>query len=95
MGFVIAVDGPAASGKGTIAHRLGEAYGYPVLDSGLLYRALGQHAPAAGAVQQAGDEPGLAGRLAETGEAGRRLGCRSRCASRASMASGGSFWRIN
>lgn len=41
MGFVIAVDGPAASGKGTIAHKLGEAYGYPVLDSGLLYRAVG------------------------------------------------------
>ena len=41
MGFIIAVDGPAASGKGTIAHRLGEAYGYPVLDSGLLYRAVG------------------------------------------------------
>jgi cytidylate kinase len=41
MGFVIAVDGPAASGKGTIAVRLGEAYGYPVLDSGLLYRAVG------------------------------------------------------
>jgi len=39
--FVIAVDGPAASGKGTIAHRLGEAYGMPVLDSGLLYRAVG------------------------------------------------------
>ncbi len=39
--FVIAVDGPAASGKGTIAHRLGEAYGVPVLDSGLLYRAVG------------------------------------------------------
>ena len=41
MGFVIAVDGPAASGKGTIAVRLGELYGYPVLDSGLLYRAVG------------------------------------------------------
>lgn len=39
--FVIAVDGPAASGKGTIAHRLGESYGVPVLDSGLLYRAVG------------------------------------------------------
>lgn len=39
--FVIAVDGPAASGKGTIAHRLGEAYDMPVLDSGLLYRAVG------------------------------------------------------
>ena len=41
MGFVVAVDGPAASGKGTIAARLGEIYGLPVLDSGLLYRAVG------------------------------------------------------
>jgi len=41
MGFVIAVDGPAASGKGTIATRLAALDGYPVLDSGLLYRAVG------------------------------------------------------
>jgi cytidylate kinase len=41
MGFVIAVDGPAASGKGTIAARLAEAFGYPHLDTGLLYRAVG------------------------------------------------------
>jgi len=40
-GFVIAVDGPAASGKGTIAVRLGALWGYPVLDTGLLYRAVG------------------------------------------------------
>ena len=40
-GFVIAVDGPAASGKGTIATLLGEAFGLPVLDTGLLYRAVG------------------------------------------------------
>jgi CMP/dCMP kinase len=39
--FIIAVDGPAASGKGTIALRLGEQYGLPVLDTGLLYRAVG------------------------------------------------------
>ena len=39
MSFVIAVDGPAASGKGTIATRLGGLYGLPVLDTGLLYRA--------------------------------------------------------
>ncbi|HEX6866334.1 MAG TPA: (d)CMP kinase [Caulobacteraceae bacterium] len=38
---VVAIDGPAASGKGTIAERLGAAYGFPVLDSGLLYRAVG------------------------------------------------------
>ena len=40
-GFVIAIDGPAASGKGTIAEGLGREFGYPVLDSGLLYRAVG------------------------------------------------------
>ena len=39
--FVIAVDGPAASGKGTIAARLGAIFGLPVLDTGLLYRAVG------------------------------------------------------
>ena len=39
--FVIAVDGPAASGKGTIASRLAGAYDLPMLDSGLLYRAVG------------------------------------------------------
>jgi cytidylate kinase len=41
MGFVIAVDGPAASGKGTVAGRLAALYGYPMLDTGLLYRAVG------------------------------------------------------
>ena len=39
--FIIAVDGPAASGKGTIAGRLGAMFGLPVLDTGLLYRAVG------------------------------------------------------
>lgn len=41
MGFVVAIDGPAASGKGSIAARLGETLGLPVLDTGLLYRAVG------------------------------------------------------
>jgi cytidylate kinase len=49
MGFVIAIDGPAASGKGTIATRLGEVLGLPVLDTGLLYRAVGVATLAAGA----------------------------------------------
>jgi len=39
--FVVAVDGPAASGKGTIAEGLGRDFGLPVLDTGLLYRAVG------------------------------------------------------
>ena len=41
MGFVVAIDGPAGSGKGEIAQRLGAALGLPVLDTGLLYRAVG------------------------------------------------------
>ncbi|HKP79820.1 MAG TPA: (d)CMP kinase [Phenylobacterium sp.] len=39
--FIVAVDGPAASGKGTIATRLGRELSLPVLDTGLLYRAVG------------------------------------------------------
>ena len=39
--MIIAVDGPAASGKGTIAKALGRHYRLPVLDTGLLYRAVG------------------------------------------------------
>jgi cytidylate kinase len=36
---VIAVDGPAASGKGTLAKRIARHFGFPYLDTGLLYRA--------------------------------------------------------
>ena len=39
--MIIAVDGPAASGKGTIARALAKHYGLPHLDTGLLYRAVG------------------------------------------------------
>jgi CMP/dCMP kinase len=38
---IIAVDGPAASGKGTIARALARHFGLPHLDTGLLYRAAG------------------------------------------------------
>ena len=37
--LVIAIDGPAASGKGTLARRLAETFGLPHLDTGLIYRA--------------------------------------------------------
>jgi len=37
--MIIAIDGPAASGKGTIARRVAAYYGLPHLDTGLLYRA--------------------------------------------------------
>lgn len=39
--MIIAVDGPAASGKGTIARALAAHYALPYLDTGLLYRAVG------------------------------------------------------
>ena len=40
--MIIAVDGPTASGKGTISKALAAHYGLPLLDTGLLYRAVGQ-----------------------------------------------------
>lgn len=46
---VIAVDGPAAAGKGTLARRLAAHLGLPYLDTGLLYRAVGRRALDAGA----------------------------------------------
>jgi len=39
--MIIAIDGPAAAGKGTIAQRLATHYGLAYLDTGLLYRAVG------------------------------------------------------
>ena len=38
--MIIAIDGPAASGKGTLGKRLAEHYGFAHLDTGLLYRAV-------------------------------------------------------
>lgn len=39
--FTIAIDGPAAAGKGTISRALAQAFGFAHLDTGLLYRAVG------------------------------------------------------
>ncbi|HUF87303.1 MAG TPA: (d)CMP kinase [Thermohalobaculum sp.] len=41
MSFVVAIDGPAASGKGTIARAVARHFGFAHLDTGLLYRAVG------------------------------------------------------
>jgi CMP/dCMP kinase len=49
--LVIAIDGPAAAGKGTLAKRLAKKFGLPHLDTGLLYRATGRR------VLDAGGEP--------------------------------------
>lgn len=41
MIFTVAIDGPAASGKGTIARAVAQHFGFAHLDTGLLYRAVG------------------------------------------------------
>ncbi len=48
--MIIAVDGPTASGKGTISRRLAAHFGLPLMDTGLLYRAVGWTV-----IQQGGD----------------------------------------
>lgn len=48
MAVIIAIDGPAASGKGTLARRLAAHYRLPHLDTGLLYRAVGARCLAEG-----------------------------------------------
>ncbi len=40
--MIIAIDGPTASGKGTIAKKVATHFGLPLLDTGLLYRAVGK-----------------------------------------------------
>ena len=44
MRFTVAIDGPAAAGKGTVARAVAEAFGFAHLDTGLLYRAVGAKA---------------------------------------------------
>ena len=46
--MIIAIDGPAASGKGTLAKRIAAHYGFRHLDSGLLYRGVGMAVIAGG-----------------------------------------------
>jgi 3-phosphoshikimate 1-carboxyvinyltransferase len=55
---VVAIDGPSASGKGTVARRLAQALGFHFLDSGVLYRLVALAALRSGVDQ--GDEPALA-----------------------------------
>jgi len=63
---VIAIDGPSASGKGTVAKRVAQALGFHYLESGALYRLVALASLRAGVASD--DAPGLA-RLAETLEA--------------------------
>ncbi|MDX9862787.1 MAG: (d)CMP kinase [Rhodospirillales bacterium] len=57
--MIIAIDGPAASGKGTLARRLADRLGFALLDTGLLYRAVGMR------VLRAGGDPADAAAAAE------------------------------
>ena len=58
---VICIDGPTASGKGTLASRVAQALGYGYLDSGALYRVTAYAALQAGLTLEASDE----GRIAD------------------------------
>jgi len=60
MIFTVAIDGPAAAGKGTIARAVAAEFGFAHLDSGLLYRAVGARA-------LAGEEPVAAARRLDPG----------------------------
>lgn len=48
--MIVAIDGPSAAGKGTLARRLAERLGYAYLDTGLLYRAVARRLMDDGAV---------------------------------------------
>jgi cytidylate kinase len=50
LSFVVAIDGPAAAGKGTLARALARRFGFAHLDTGLLYRATGLKALREGGV---------------------------------------------
>ena len=71
-GLIIAIDGPAAAGKGTLARRLASALDLPYLDTGLLYRAVGRLVLDAGqdpADPAAAEAQARALRLADLGRA--------------------------
>jgi cytidylate kinase len=69
---VVAIDGPAASGKGTIAHNVAQALGFGYLDSGALYRLVALRAlERAVAPDDADGLAGIASNVAVTFVAGR------------------------
>lgn len=61
--MIIAIDGPAASGKGTLARRIAAYFGYGCLDTGLLYRAVARDVMASGGSLE---DEALAARMART-----------------------------
>ncbi len=61
--LTIAIDGPAASGKGTLAKRIAAHYGLACLDTGLLYRAVGRDVLEGGSSLENETAAGAAARL--------------------------------
>ncbi len=61
--MMIAIDGPAASGKGTLAKRIADHFGFACLDTGLLYRAVARDVAARG---EALEDEAAGARAAET-----------------------------
>jgi len=74
--MIIAIDGPAASGKGTLARRIADHFGYHWLDTGLLYRAVARDVLARGGSVENETEAVLAARSLDPvslGDPGLRL----------------------
>ncbi|WP_028030100.1 (d)CMP kinase [Gemmobacter nectariphilus] len=79
MSFTVAIDGPAAAGKGTISRAVAARFGFAHLDTGLLYRAVGAKVAAGAAPEAAAlalvpadlEGPGL--RTLEAGQAASRV----------------------
>ena len=69
--MIIAIDGPAAAGKGTLARRIAAALGLPYLDTGLLYRATGRLVLDAGGDPANVDDAARAARALTEAELGR------------------------
>jgi cytidylate kinase len=61
-GMIIAIDGPAASGKGTLAKRIADHFGFHHLDTGLLYRAVARDVRAFDGSLDSADDAGRAAR---------------------------------
>ena len=83
MPITVAIDGPAASGKGTIAKAIAAHFGFGHLDTGLLYRAVGRRtlsgedAVEAARTLTSADLEGPSLRTAEAGQAASRVAAKS------------------
>ena len=79
MHFTVAIDGPAAAGKGTISRAVAQEFGFAYLDTGLLYRATGRRVlngeepVAAAQALIADDMQGVDLRSAEVAQAASRI----------------------